>query len=182
MKRIGSLMVVLATLIFGLPAQAGEVTQYTKVISGKFSRAGSTGRQQYSDAALTQLCNQGYTMAIFLYPGARPRTITCGGGRKITYLSKTPYSSPAGILATTKAEMDRGGKVLVHCWYGVHAAKYVAAAALNNFCGYNGSQSADYFKRGIPPGSLSVSRIEQLASRLRAYPSGGSVAGGCPSP
>lgn len=180
MKKFG---ILFAALAFSVAANAGEVTLHTPVISGKFSRAGSTNRQALSDSALKGLCEQGYTLAIFLYPGATDHVVTCGGGKQIRYMSKGTYEAPAGVLAVAKAEMDRGGKVLVHCWYGVHAAKFVAAAALNKFCGYSGSQAADYFVKGIPPRSLSPARIEELASKLRAYPSsGGGVTSGCPSP
>jgi hypothetical protein len=173
---------LVAGLAMAFNVQAGEVTQHSTVISGKFGRAGSTNRQPLSDSALRGLCEQGYTLAMFLYPGARDHVVTCGGGKQIRYMSKTGYSSPSGILAAAKAEMDRGGKVLVHCWYGVHAAKFVAASALHRFCGFSGDQAANYFVRGIPPGSLSQSRINELASKLRAQGSGGSVTGGCPSP
>ena len=182
MNKVLVILALAAAVVFGQSTFAGEVTQHATVISGKFSRAGSTGRQQYSDSALRELCEQGYTLAMFVYPGASSRTISCGGGKQIRYMSKGSYSRPDGILSAAKQEINAGGKVLVHCWYGVHAAKFVAAAALNKFCGWSGSDSAEYFKRGIPPGSLSKSRIEELASKLRAYGSGGGVMGGCPSP
>jgi|GEM_PF-6488517 len=177
-----AIMTLLAGLAISASAKAGELSNYTPVISGKLSRAGSSQRQELSDASLKRLCEQGYTLAMFLYPGARARTVSCGGGKQIRYFSKVRYSRPEPILAEAEAEINRGGKVLVHCWYGVHGAKYVAAAALNKFCGWSGSQASSYFVRGIPPGSLAQKTIDELAAKLRTYPSGGSVTGGCPSP
>lgn len=176
------LFVILAVTALSLSAQAGELSRHTPVISGKFSRAGSSQRQPLSDNSLKSLCEQGYTLAMFMYPGAPNKTITCGGGKQIRYMSKSGYSSPSGILATAKAEIDNGGKVLVHCWYGVHAANFVSAAALNKFCGWSGDQAANYFVRGVPAGSLAPAKINELAGKLRALGRGTGAMSGCPSP
>lgn len=177
-------LVLMILVCFGLAqtAQAQSVQRVTSVISGKLSISGSSNRKALSDAALTELCNQGYTVAVFTYPGAKARTVSCGGGRSIRYMSNTSWRSPGSILSTIAPAVTGGGKALVHCWYGVHASRFVAANALIRFCGFSGSQAASWFKKGVPAGSLSPAKINEMASKLSASGGGGSVTGGCPSP
>jgi hypothetical protein len=163
-------------------ASAQSVERLSTIISGKLSISGSSNRSALNDAALKGLCEDGYTLAIFTYPGAKARTVECGGGRSISYSSITGWENPVKHVNKVEAEVRGGGKVLVHCWYGVHASKFVASAALTKLCGFNGDQAAAFFRRGIPKGSLSESRISELAGKLSHWSAGGGVVSGCPSP
>ncbi len=173
------LALMLTAFSFSLHAQ--EVQRVTTVIPGKLARSGSSNRQPFSDAALAGLCEQGYTLAIYVYGGARAHDVACSKG-KITYMSMTNWEHPDSILSRIGTEFNAGGKVLVHCWYGVHASNMVTSEALIRYCGYSGDQAAAYFKSGVPAGSLPVSRIDQLASEIAGSQKPGSVMQGCPTP
>jgi hypothetical protein len=166
-----------------LPLYAQQVKRVTTVINGRLSRAGSSpGRQAYNDAALRDLCEQGYTLAIYVYGGAKAHDVSCSRG-KISYLSMSNWARPQSILNRIGQEFSAGGKVMVHCWYGVHASNIVTSLALNRFCGFNGQQAASAFKAGVPNKSLPPSKIEAYASSIRAQAiSGGQVLQGCPTP
>jgi hypothetical protein len=152
------------------------------IISGKLSISGSSNRKALSDSALKGLCEDGFTAAIFTYPGAKARTVECGGGRKISYQSITSWEKPTKHVSIIQNEINGGGRVLVHCWYGVHASKFVASAALTKMCGFSGDQAATYFRNGIPKGSLGAARINELAGILSGWSASGGVTSGCPSP
>ncbi len=175
-----SLLLLLALGSFAASAQSVE--RMSTIISGKLSISGSSNRKALNDAALKQLCEDGFTAAVFTYPGAKARTVECGGGRSISYQSITSWENPTKHVNLIKDQIANGGRVLVHCWYGVHASKFVAAAALTKVCGFNGSQAADYFRAGIPKGSLSTARINELAGILEGWSASGGVTSGCPSP
>jgi hypothetical protein len=174
--------VVFAILcLFSAQVFAQQVTNVTNVISGKLSRAGSTNRKAYDDRSLAALCEQGYTLAIYVYGGAKAHDVSCSRG-KISYLSMTSWEHPTSILSRISNEMNGRGKVMVHCWYGVHASNFVTSAALINSCGFSGEQAAETFRRGVPPKSLAPARVNQLAAELVALELGNHVIEGCPSP
>jgi hypothetical protein len=175
-------MVLVLLTLGSFAASAQSVERLSTIISGKLSISGSSNRSALNDAALKGLCEDGYTMAIFTYPGAKARTVECGGGRTISYQSITGWENPTRHVSKIAGEVHAGGKVLVHCWYGVHASKFVASAALTKLCGFSGDQAASFFRRGIPKGSLSESRINELAGKLSQWTTSGGVTSGCPSP
>jgi hypothetical protein len=179
MKTYISLLLLLGT--FAFQTQAQSVERVTVVIPGKFARSGSANRKPFDDKALAGLCEQGYTLAVYVYGGAKPHDVSCSKG-KISYLSMTNWEKPGTILQKAEKAMNAGGKVMVHCWYGVHASNFVSAAALNKFCGYTGVQAANYFRAGVPNKSLPPARIDQLAGEIQAFGAGGSVMQGCPTP
>ena len=178
MKNLGFIAALI--LSFSFSAQAGQIRNLKTVIEGKVYRAGTTGKAQYNDSTLTDLCEQGYTVAIYLYAGATHRTIGCSGGRSITYMSIPKYQNIDNVTGQIAAALNSGGKAIFHCWNGVHATGFIAAATLNRFCGFSGAQAASYFERGVPAGSLPQSSINKLSGILKAQPSGGQVIQGCP--
>jgi hypothetical protein len=175
------LLLALLTLSLGLAAHAGQIRNQETVISGAVTRAGTTKKAQYNDDTLTALCEQGYTLAIFLYSGATARTVRCSGGRAISYLSVTKFQAIDPVVNRISTAVNAGGKAIFHCWNGTHATGFVAAAVLNRLCGFSGAQAARYFENGVPPGSIPQSSINKLSGILKAQPTGGHVMAGCPS-
>jgi hypothetical protein len=178
-KAILCLFAFIATAGLSQHAEAQSVQRVTSVISGKLARAGSSNRKPYDDAALKGLCEQGYTLAIYVYPGAKNRSVSCSRG-SIQYVGMTNWSKPESIVPKIAAEAARGGKTMVHCWYGVHASNLVTSAALVKMCGMSGDAAADVFRKGVPKGSLNTGRIEELAAKIEKMSPGGSRVSGCP--
>ena len=121
------LSLALAAFSFSLHAQV--VQRVTTVIPGKLARSGTSNKIAFNDATLTQLCEQGYTLAIYVYAGASNHDVTCSKG-KISYVSMTNWEKPGSIIDRIGKEFEAGGKVMVHCWYGVHASNMVTSEAL----------------------------------------------------
>ena len=180
MKVFALLFAFVAIIAIKPPAQAQDVQRVTEVMSGKLARAGSSNKAEYSDATLKSLCQKGYTLAVFVYKGARDRTVSCGGGKSIKYVGMTNWSRPKSIISAAEREMRNGGRVMIHCWYGVHASNFVTSAILGRVCNFSASKIENIFRKGIPPRSLAQSRIDELAGDLHQYANGGSVMGGCP--
>lgn len=160
---------------------AQEVQRIREMIPGKLMRAGSSNKKPFSDATLAKLCEQGYTLAVYVYGGAVTHDVSCSRG-KITYTSMTSWEKPQAIVDKARAAIQAGGKVMVHCWYGVHASNFATSVALKQMCGYTGAQAAATFKCGVPPKSLPQSRIDQLANEIANYGPTGSVMEGCRVP
>lgn len=163
-------------------AWADQIRNFKPVVEGHVYRAATTKKAEYNDDTLRALCEQGFTTAIFLYAGAHKRTVSCSGGRSISYQSIPTFQKIDSVMGTVRAGVNGGGKVVFHCWNGVHATGFIAAASLNQFCGYTGAQAEKYFRDGVPAGTLPVSSINKLASLLSALPTGRSSLQGCPSP
>jgi hypothetical protein len=170
------------SLLFASSVWAGQIRNFKPVVDGSIYRAGTTNKAEYSDATLHDLCEQGFTLGIFLYKGAHKRTVSCSGGKSITYMSIATFQKVDSVIGPIRSSVNGGGKVVFHCWNGVHATGFIAAASLNQFCGFSGAQAEKYFRDGVPAGSLPVSNINKLAAILSALPTGRSSLQGCPSP
>jgi predicted alpha/beta hydrolase len=179
MKKI-SLIVSMFVFFCGTSVSAGQIRNRYEVVSGAITRAGTTNKKEFNDETLRELCEEGYRVAIFLYKGARSRTVQCSGGRSIEYRSVKRFQDLDLILGKIDEAVENNSRAIFHCWNGIHATGYVAAAALNRYCGFSGAEAADYFVDGVPKGSLSQDRINSLANKLRTLPKSHSTMSGCP--
>jgi hypothetical protein len=180
MIKLSALVFIIWSCAFGAGVQAKQIRNMSAVVSGKIYRAGTTNRKPYNDDTLRDLCEDGFTVAIYLYGGAKSHSVSCGGGRTIRYMSITSYQKIDPVTNVIENAVDHGGKAVFHCWNGVHATGFIAGAVLNRFCGYSGREAANYFERGVPKGSLAQSAINKLSNILESQPSGGRVMQGCP--
>lgn len=167
------------------------------VIRGKLTISGAEGGNRnkvgLGDAALESLCEQGYTLAVYVYQfdsdstfgrSKGNRTIECSGGKQIKYYATGDFrvrsSRVRGAIDDIDQAIRSNGKVLVHCRNGVHASKYVAAAAMTKLCGYDGDAAKAYWLRNLA-GGLGRDRVNQLAADLDGLrESTSSVVSGCP--
>ena len=95
----------------GTLAHAQAVERMSTIISGKLSISGSTNRSALNDQALKKLCEEGFTLALFTYPGARTRSVNCGGGRSLSYQSISDWENPSAPVAKISDEVNGGGRV-----------------------------------------------------------------------
>lgn len=181
MKAV-SLVILLGFVGSSLSHAQEQIRNRRDVVPGSITRAATTKQKEYNDTTLKALCEEGYTVAIFLYEGAKTREVECSGGRKIKYLSISKFQEPTAVLNEISKSVNQGGRALFHCWNGLHATGYIAAAVLNRFCGFSGAQAANYFVHDVPAGSLPEKNMAFFSKRLKGLPSGGSVMAGCPSP
>ena len=162
MKILG--LAVFAILSCSQFAFAANVENLKTVISEKLYTSGATSREELSDSALEDLCEQGYSKAYFGYGGARARTIQCSRG-SIAY--KSASWDKSSTVQSVVNDVQAGQKVLVHCWYGVDASVWVAAAAQTQISCWSGDQAAEWYS-SLPHG-VGKSRLRELAERIRDY-------------
>jgi hypothetical protein len=160
-----ALIVVAAQIIFCAQfASAAGVENLKSILSEQLYTSGATEREQFSDSALVELCEQGFSKAYFGYGGAKARTINCSKG-SIAY--KSSSWDKASTTQSVVDDVKAGHKVLVHCWYGVDASVYVAAAAQTQISCWSGDQAADWYA-SLPHG-VGKARVRELAERIRKY-------------
>lgn len=159
---------------------ASALPQFRTVISGALYTSGSDQRMaQLSNHALHELCEQGFTRVFFVYKGASEKVVNCDRG-SLVYSSNTKWAKPSGILSEALDYIQEGGKVLVHCWNGVHASNFVGTAALRQWCGKSDDFVVDWFNAYAKPKTLEESKLRKMRNDLVSMPQNDIGIGGCP--
>lgn len=167
-KLISLLTILLAVCSSSVSIAANGDIQRVTVINESLARSGTQGhRQAYNDEALRTLCEQGYTLALYVYTvNSQPRTVSCSRGTISYETISWDGRNTARAVDRAASEINQGGKVMVQCWYGVHASNFIASLVLKRQFGYSGEQAAALFEQGVPPRSLPQSRIDELSQRI----------------
>jgi hypothetical protein len=128
--------------------------------------------------ALTNLCKQGFTRAVYLYRrGYEPQTTACqskGQPQQTIYTQLTINGSK--IKETQLLQLIRDQivsqsprPILVHCYNGYHESGYASAIALRQFCGFSTDQAYGYWERNAAKG-VSFSAMKDRISRFTPKP------------
>jgi hypothetical protein len=137
-----------------------SIIKFRPVLNGALYRSGSTNTKENSDgkrlplqdSSLKNLCEAGFSQAVYLYPTAwdQASPVTKCEGNSLNYSKVIPTSS-INLKSIFKQLKDiivqQKGPMLVHCWYGLHQSGYVAATALMQFCGYKTEAAISYFDK-----------------------------------
>ena len=139
------------------------------VLNGVFFRGGANNafhrdgkranKNPLPSDGLTNLCQQGFTTAVYLYPTnfeTAPKELTCqtvdGDDGTIDYAQITSQHYKKadlrflfGLILDAVHDPAEHGAVYAHCWNGWHASGYVAAITLRQFCGFTGPQALRYW-------------------------------------
>lgn len=110
------------------------------------------------DQALTNLCEEGFSEAIYLYStnfNSASKEANCrnalGEDQKLDYLQVNAFSASKETLFLGKIfDRIRGnirGPLYAHCWNGWHASGLIAALSLQQFCGWTGAEAEAYWIR-----------------------------------
>jgi len=143
-----------------------------EVMPGVLYRGGGEGgRQPISSGSMQNLCSYGFQSAYYVYRTGwgGDHGVSCGGGQTV-YMSKQWDNSQQAraILTDIYNKIQTGGKVYVHCWYGVHASGYIAAIALRQFCGYSAEQGVTYWDSAVPA-SIRYEKVQQMVRNFSPY-------------
>jgi hypothetical protein len=132
------------------------------------------------DDGLKNLCEEGFTDAIYLYPknfNTAPSEVNCvradGSKGRLKYHNWIYNSDEKVILKTLHGRLSSGeGAVYLHCWNGWHASGYISAISLIQFCGTNPEAAIDYWNRntdGVNQGA-NYDRIRNKIKNFRPSP------------
>lgn len=147
--------------------------QLLTVLPGVLYRGGGPGgKQPLSMSTLTNLCETGFSLAVYSYDEgySNPGVIRCtnrltGQPNSLRYLAGRILDKKfkARFLAEVKevAENPDLGPVFVHCWNGMHASGEFAAVALRQMCEWDGATASAYWLRHAGGFAL-ISRINSF--------------------
>ena len=121
-----------------------------------------------SQHALTNLCQEGFGTAIYLYEtgySTSNASVRCkplsgvsnsaGNGNELAYVDKPISNSKIANLNLNDilrlihqriVSPNDHRPVYMHCWNGWHASGYASAIVLRQFCGWSGAQALEYWK------------------------------------
>ncbi len=136
------------------------------VVEGKIYRAGINDHKSKYGASVTDFsyaCTNGFTMVINAYNNSEAINVTCPDKRNIVYVGAKWDNPKRDDIAS--GELRRGGKVLVHCKYGVDASNLVAwiGAARANLI--TAQQASDGFYHG-QRGSLGEAKYKEMSTMI----------------
>jgi hypothetical protein len=135
------------------------------VVEGKIYRAGVTKGGKFGTplSDFTYPCTNGFTMVLNAYSNNDAKTVQCPDGRFIVYAGAHWQNAKKDDLAAS--ELRRGGKVLVHCMYGVDASNEVAWIGAARAGLISPQQASDGFYHG-QKGSLGDAKYRQMAASI----------------
>jgi hypothetical protein len=136
------------------------------VVDGKIYRAGVNDHKSAYGAKVTDFsyaCSNAFTMVINAYKNFEAQNVSCKDGRNIVYVGARWQDSSRDDIAA--AELRRGGKVIVHCKYGVDASNLVAWIGAARARLITAQQASDGFYRG-QKGSLGDAKYRQMAAMI----------------
>jgi hypothetical protein len=156
-QKLGIVLLLSAVLV-SWTTSAEAVTglrRYTEVVGGVFRAGGPGGQVALPASTLQELCEKGFTQALYLYPSAGCKTCgtyTCtanGRPNQLVYRGMSFNKSSTMLQALMPSVLGQTGSTLFHCWNGVHATGQVASLARIQFCGWSNQDAADYFLKAL---------------------------------
>ena len=125
---------------------------------------------------LRNLCEEGFTDAIYLYPRnfkTASRITECtrsdGTSGRLTYHNLIYNSDQVAILKKIHARLVSGeGAIYLHCWNGWHASGYISAISLIQFCGMSIEDAVGYWNRNTD-GVNQGENYERIRQKIRAF-------------
>jgi hypothetical protein len=135
-----------------------------------------SNRNPLPDDGLKNLCQEGFSNAVYLYPnnfGSATPTVGCtkvaGGAGSLEYTQMSTYNEKSirKILDLAFLAMNGGtsGPIYLHCWNGWHASGLISALALKQFCGWDGKHAVRYWEQNTD-GSYKSPSFDNLKKEI----------------
>ena len=144
------------------------VRNFRSVLNGVYYRGGANNyynkhlkrdnQNPLPDEGLTNLCEEGFSTAIYLYDtrySTAPHQVSCrmanGQSNQLEYKQLSILSaSNTELQSLLQSMLDHVrnpalGPIYSHCWNGWHASGLTAAYTLRQFCGFTGDEAVQYW-------------------------------------
>lgn len=161
-----------AFLAFGVSnvshALSIDARSVNAVVSGKVYRGGVSEKKGTYGKPVTDFsyaCQNGFTMVVNAYSSARAQQVNCANGGSIVYVGNK-WNGSSATDSFVAAEINRGGKVLVHCVNGVDASQAVAYIVAARAGLMSADEATSRFVKG-PAGVPHKGKMEKIV-RQRA--------------
>lgn len=134
-------------------------------------------RNPLPDVGLKNLCEEGFSQAIYLYTtnlDTAPPVTSCNsidGVNTLKYGHQSPYNSTGlkAMFSAVKKVIDSdGGPIYVHCWNGWHASGLFSALALRQFCGVSAAAAVSYWDKNTD-GNNTDPNFEPIRQSIRDF-------------
>lgn len=168
------------------------VRNFRAVLNGIYYRGGANnvynqhGKRANSNpltlAALENLCREGFSEAVYLYPtnyGASAKSVKCrtyeGGENTLNYEQLSPLAYRRAdqqkllYMIFDHIRDSRRGPIYDHCWNGWHASGFVAAIALRQFCGYSAQEAVAYWNKNTDGNNGNSKNYNKLRAQITAF-------------
>ncbi len=135
----------------GLPS---VIKNFRVVLDGALYRGGVEGTRGLNAAELKQLCELGFSYAVYFYDkGFKEQTVKCtdrsGKQNSISYVLR-PTVGQDGLKKLMKEISSNingsKGPTYIHCHNGWHATGIASAIAARQFCGVNTAKANKYLE------------------------------------
>lgn len=158
------------TILFGVAYRGGANNYYHK----------SDKRDNHNplpDDGLQNLCNQGFSSAIYLY------STNFIDSKRIYINQKTKdtlkYIQNSGMSRKTMKDImlkvynviknPQLGPVYLHCWNGWHQSGYISAAILMQFCKYSNDQAYQYWLDNTDGVNKGYENVKNLVKNFKTF-------------
>ena len=141
-----------SSLTANTTAKIAGVVNLKTVLPGFVYRGGSSYQVEgpLSETALVNLCEAGFSSAIYAYPtkgGFQQHSVPCSKGtlEYYGYSGENSIGRGKAMDVIAAAIQNLSGPVFVHCWNGLHSSGNFSGSALMTFCDESFSQAAAYW-------------------------------------
>ncbi len=124
---------------------------------------------------LTNLCNEGFSNAIYLYSknfSSATKSIDCGDNT-LSYLqiSGNSRKEMKEIIDMVYKVINReiSGPIYLHCWNGWHQSGYVSSAILKQFCGYSDQEALAYWMRNTDGANKGLEAVKKKVVEFKPF-------------
>jgi hypothetical protein len=158
------------TILYGVAYRGGANNFYNK-----FNKRDN--HNPLPDDGLQNLCNQGFSSAIYLYSTNFSET-------KKNYINPITkdtlkYIQNSGMSNKTMKELmykvynviknTQLGPIYLHCWNGWHQSGYISAAILIQFCKYSNDQAYKYWIENTDGVNKGYDNVKNLVRNFKPY-------------
>jgi hypothetical protein len=158
------------TILFGVAYRGGANNFYNK-----FNK--KDNHNPMPDDGLQNLCNQGFSSAVYLY------STNFADSKRIYINQKTKdtlkYMQNSGMSRKTLKELmfkvyeviqnPKSGPIYLHCWNGWHQSGFVSAAILMQFCKYSNDQAYQYWIDNTDGVNKGYDNVKNLVKNFKIF-------------
>ncbi len=156
------------TVLYGIAYRGGANNFYNKYEK-------RDNRNPLPSGALQNLCNLGFSEAIYLYTKGYDESEKefFTRSNKLFYLQNSMNTPDEirNLLVEVKSIIDNPdkGPIYFHCWNGWHQAGFAAATILIQYCNYSNQQAYEYWIENTDGAFKGYDNVKNMVKSFKPY-------------